>query len=95
MRHQGCDVLVRAQLASIADSHTTEGALLLTLAIVCLNTVGAKAMQARLVDDWVGHHLLTDRARKVLLDTLDEVRADHVVQGQGLWFTVQLPILIL
>lgn len=60
MRHQGCDVLVWAQLASVADSHATQGTLLLTLAIVRLNTVGAETMQTRLVDHRIGHHLLAD-----------------------------------
>ena len=94
VRHESGNVLIRSKLTTITDCDTAKGALLLALSIVSLNTSGAESMQAKLVNDRIRHHLLTDWTSQVLLHTFDEISTDHVVQSQSFWRTMQLSILI-
>ena len=94
VRHQSGDILVRSELTSIANGNTTKWALFLTLSIVSLNAVRAESVEARFVDDRSFNHLLADRTCQVLLDSFDEVSADHIVQSQGLRPAMPFPILV-
>jgi len=84
MAHQGCDVLVGSQLASVANRDAAQRALLLALPVVGLDAVGAEAVQAGSVDHRAADQFLADRTSQVLHHTFDEVLPDVVVQYQRL-----------
>jgi hypothetical protein len=79
--HKSTDILVWSQLTPIANCDSAQGALLLALSIIRLNTVRTEPMEAALIYDWILNHLLADRTSEVLHNSTDEVRRDHIVKG--------------
>lgn len=95
MRHQRSNVLIWPQLATIADGDATERTLFLSLPIISLNAIGAESMEARLVNDRIGHHFLANRTSQILHDSLGEVGTDHIVEGERLGLSILRTILVL
>jgi len=93
--HESLDVLVRSQLATVADLLATEWALLFAEAVVGLDASVAEAVQATLVYDWVIYHLLADWASQVFGDAAHEVLTDHVVKHEWLRSPMGLVVLVI
>ncbi len=79
MAQKGCDVLVGSKLASVANSDAAERTFLLALPVVCLDAVGAEAMQTGSINYWAAHQFLADWTGQVLHNPFYEVLTDVVV----------------
>jgi hypothetical protein len=80
--HEGLNVFVRTELATVAYLFSTEWAFLFAQTVVGLNTVVAETMEAALVDDRIIDHFLTDRASQILCNTSNEIGTDVIVEEE-------------
>lgn len=94
MIHQCTYILVWTKLAPISDSYPTKRTLLFALSVVSFNTLTAKPMQTRLVNNWVVDHILADRTSQILHDSSDKFYPDLVVYDKRLWHTEFVALLI-
>lgn len=83
--HEGLNVFVRTELATVAYLFSTERAFFFAQTIVRLNTVVAETMEAALVDDRIIDHFLTDRASQIFCNTTYEICADVIVEEERDW----------
>jgi hypothetical protein len=91
--HQGLNVFVRTELATVTNLFSTKRALFFAKTVVRLDTVVAEAMETTLVDDRIIDHFLTDGASQILCNTTNEICADVIVKEERDWRSMQLYIL--
>ena len=91
--HEGLNIFVRTELATVAYLFSTERAFLFPQTVVGLNTVVAKTMEAALVDDRIIDHFLTDGASQILCNATNEIGADVIVEEERDWWSMQLNVL--